>query len=75
MSSFADRHGLPALGAGIGLRFEHVDRILAEAPPVPWFEIVSENYLHRGGLVRRRVAHLDRERLDPCAAPAENRRD
>ena len=55
MSRFADRHGLPALGAGIGLRFEHVDRILAEAPPVPWFEVVSENYLHRGGLVRRHL--------------------
>lgn len=55
MSRFSDRHGLPALGAGIGLRFEHVDRILAEPVAVPWFEVVSENYMHRGGLVRRQI--------------------
>ena len=55
MGSFADRHGLPALGAGVGLRFEHIDRVLAEQPPVPWFEVVSENYMNRGGLVRRHI--------------------
>jgi uncharacterized protein (UPF0276 family) len=55
VTAFAARHGLPALGAGIGLRFEHIDRILAENPPVPWFEVVSENYMSRGGLVRRHV--------------------
>jgi uncharacterized protein (UPF0276 family) len=52
---FAERHGLPALGAGVGLRFEHVDSILAEPPPVPWFEVVSENYMDRGGLCRRHL--------------------
>lgn len=55
MGSFAARHGLPALGAGIGLRFEHVEKIFSEPPSVAWFEVVSENYMHRGGLVRRHV--------------------
>jgi hypothetical protein len=53
--TFASRHGLPALGAGVGLRFEHVERVLQEGPPVPWFEVVSENYMDRGGLVRRHI--------------------
>ena len=30
---------------GIGLRFEHIDRILAETPPIPWLEVLSDNYL------------------------------
>ena len=55
VSSFSARNGLPALGAGIGLRFEHIDRILADPPPMPWFEVVSENYMNRGGLVRRHI--------------------
>lgn len=55
MGEFASRHGLPALGAGVGLRFEHVDRILSDPPAVAWFEVVSENYMHRGGLVRRHI--------------------
>src|SRR5262245_45340275 len=55
MSAFAARHGLPALGAGVGLRFEHVARILAESPRVPWSEVVSGNYMTRGGLTRRHI--------------------
>lgn len=55
VSRFSDRFGLPALGAGIGLRFEHIDRILTEPVPVPWFEVVSENYMNRGGLVRHQI--------------------
>ncbi|HVG93298.1 MAG TPA: DUF692 family protein, partial [Planctomycetota bacterium] len=58
MTPFAARHGLPALGAGIGLRFEHVERILAEPTDVPWFEVVSENYMNRGGLVRRHIREV-----------------
>lgn len=55
MGEFASRHGLPALGAGVGLRFDHVERILAETPAVAWFEVVSENYMNRGGLVRKHL--------------------
>jgi uncharacterized protein (UPF0276 family) len=55
VTTYRARHGLPALGAGVGLRFEHVERVLAETPDVEWFEVVSENYMNRGGLVRRHI--------------------
>lgn len=37
------------LGIGIGLRNVHYGHVLAKRPPVDWFEILSENYLHTGG--------------------------
>jgi uncharacterized protein (UPF0276 family) len=55
MTTFRERHRLPALGAGVGLRFEHAEEILAAPPDVPWFEVVSENYMGRGGLCRRHL--------------------
>jgi len=39
----------PYLGFGLGLRTDHYDAILADAPPVDWFEIITENYLVGGG--------------------------
>ncbi len=42
-------YGLPALGAGIGLRRPHFDEIIETNPPVRWFEIIPENFLNRGG--------------------------
>ena len=47
--------------AGIGLRAPHVQEVLATRPPVPWFEIHSENYFADGGPV---LATLDRIRAD-----------
>jgi len=47
--------------AGIGLRAPHVGRVLAERPPVPWFEVHSENYFADGG---RTLAALSRIRAD-----------
>lgn len=48
-------------GCGIGLRKEHHDRVLAEKPDVPFFEVVSENFMVEGG----RPAHvLERVRRD-----------
>ena len=41
--------GLPDLGFGIGLRTVHYSHILANRPPIDWFEILSENYLDTGG--------------------------
>lgn len=35
--------------AGIGLRPPHFRRVLAERPPVPWFEVHSENFFCAGG--------------------------
>lgn len=44
-----NRWKLPDLGYGIGLRSTHYRHILAEQPPVDWFEVLSENYLDTGG--------------------------
>lgn len=44
------------LGTGIGLRVPHYNHILSEKPAVDWFEIISENYMVRGG---RPLAVLD----------------
>ena len=47
------------LGLGVGLRNVHFDHILAERPPVDWFEAISENFMDSGGRPRailRRIA-------------------
>lgn len=33
------------LGVGLGLRTVHYDHILKNRPSVPWFEVISENYM------------------------------
>lgn len=37
-------------GSGIGLRSEHYQTILDSKPDVPWFEILTDNYMGAGGL-------------------------
>ncbi|TDE35687.1 DUF692 domain-containing protein [Actinomadura sp. 6K520] len=47
------------LGFGLGLRAQHMAQVLAERPPVDWFEIISENFMDSGGRARhdlRRIA-------------------
>ncbi|TDC56453.1 DUF692 domain-containing protein [Actinomadura sp. KC345] len=47
------------LGFGVGLRTQHMAQVLAELPPVDWFEIISENFMDSGGRPRhdlRRIA-------------------
>lgn len=39
----------PFLGFGLGLRVEHYEAILADKPPIDWFEALTENYLVPGG--------------------------
>ncbi|MSO65592.1 MAG: DUF692 family protein, partial [Alphaproteobacteria bacterium] len=31
--------------AGIGLRAQHLDQVLATLPAVPWFEVHAENHM------------------------------
>ena len=38
------------LGAGLGLRSAHYQQIFNTKPKVPWFELLSENYMGAGGL-------------------------
>jgi len=54
----ARRTGVPYLGmvservvsgCGIGLRREHYETVLDERPDVPWFEVISENFMVDGG--------------------------
>ena len=49
--------GWPRLGAGVGLRLEHYDAVLAglagPASGIDWFEVITENFLGRGGNPRR----------------------
>ncbi len=55
---------LPSLsiqGAGIGLRPPHYQDILNQKPAVPWFEVLSDNYLSPGGLP---LYYLERVRQD-----------
>jgi len=35
----------PLVGAGVGLRAPHISDVLQRRPAVPWFEILSDNYL------------------------------
>ncbi len=51
----------PYIGHGIGLRTKHYAEVLAEPPPVDWFEIISENFMAPGGNPRR-VLRKVRER-------------
>lgn len=39
-------------GTGVGLRGPHVPQILRERPPVPWFELLTDNHLAPGGALR-----------------------
>src|SRR4029453_11085502 len=40
---------LPYLGHGVGLRPTHYPAILDEGKRADWFEVISENYMLRGG--------------------------
>lgn len=51
----------PFLGYGLGLRKDYYEIILAEKPPIDWFEILSENYLVAGG---KPLYFLDKVRAD-----------
>ncbi len=52
-----NRWKLPDLGVGLGLRTVHYRSILEHSPPVGWFEIISENYMHTAG---KPLYYLDR---------------
>lgn len=41
---------VPVKGCGIGLRFQHIDQIVEDKPPIPWLEILTDNYLQPGSV-------------------------
>jgi uncharacterized protein (UPF0276 family) len=56
---YRQRHSIPDLGVGVGLRGKHLPSVLREHPAMDWFEIISENYFADGGAPR---ANLDAAR-------------
>lgn len=58
---WADRHNLPDLGVGIGLRREFYDALPGTTRPLDWLEVVPENFISFGGRPRRAL-HAARER-------------
>jgi uncharacterized protein len=50
-----------ARGHGVGVRAPHYARILKEGWPLPWAEVITENFLRRGG---RPLAVLESVRRD-----------
>jgi len=46
---FRERHSIPDLGVGVGFRVPHYAHVLGEHPPMDWFEVISENFMVRGG--------------------------
>lgn len=50
---------VPYLGHGVGLRTKHFPRVLDGTARIDWFEVISENFMIRGG---RPLAVLERAR-------------
>ena len=48
-------------GCGTGFHREHHDWVLAEHPAVPWFELISENFMVPGGRPRHVLERLRRD--------------
>lgn len=45
-------------GAGLGLRSNHYQEIFETQPDVPWFELLSDNYMAAGGLPIQRAEKI-----------------
>lgn len=45
-------------GVGLGLRAIHYPYILAHSPSIPWFEVLTENFFVKGGMVLQRLAQI-----------------
>jgi hypothetical protein len=55
---FRERHAIPDLGIGVGLRGPHIGHVLGERPAMDWFEIISENYFAEGGIARANLESI-----------------
>jgi uncharacterized protein len=63
---FRQRHHIPDLGVGVGFRVPHYPHVLAEKPPMDWFEVISENFMVSGGMP---LANLDKLRASYRVVP------
>lgn len=48
----------PISGCGIGLREPHLPHILEAQPDVPWFELLTDNYLQANGPLWRQIEQI-----------------
>jgi uncharacterized protein (UPF0276 family) len=55
---FREKHAIPDLGIGVGLRGPHIGHVLQHRPPMDWFEIISENYFAEGGIARANLESI-----------------
>ena len=44
-----ERSEFPFLGFGVGLRREHYTHVIEARPQIDWFEVISENFMVKGG--------------------------
>ena len=47
---FRRRYSIPDLGVGVGFRVPHYEHVLTARPEMDWFEVISENFMVRGGM-------------------------
>lgn len=45
-------------GVGLGLRGPHVAEIMRDHPPIPWFELLADNWLAPGGVVAAELRNI-----------------
>jgi uncharacterized protein (UPF0276 family) len=55
---YRERHAIPDLGVGVGFRVPHYPHVLATNPPMDWFEVISENFMVRGGKALENLERL-----------------
>lgn len=55
---FREKHAIPDLGIGVGLRGLHIGHVLQHRPSMDWFEIISENYFAEGGIARANLESI-----------------
>lgn len=48
----------PISQVGIGLRVQHYRDIIERRPPIPWFEVLTDNYMSPGGIPLRNLATI-----------------
>jgi len=48
----------PIVGAGIGLRSQHINEIINTLPDIPWLELLADNHLAEGGLDVAQLDHI-----------------
>ncbi len=63
---FRQRHAIPDLGVGVGFRVPHYAHVLTTRPAMDWFEVISENFMVRGGMP---VANLEKLRASYRVVP------